>query len=366
MSVELASCPSLTETAVRRRFDWLRLLLVVNVLAILAVAIALRGWRLGNIPGLNGDEAWSGVQAMRLIGGQSISLRTPTGNPVNPFYLGPLALLHLFLTPSITVLRIPALVSGLAVLAVNFFLCRRVFGSTVAGVSTLLLAVLPLNIAYSRFAWDASQTVLATTLVLYLGLQLVPRGDGSRRSLLPPLLVYAAAVWIHPTNVFAGWLLFVPIAQSYRSELREGLARLRTGRWAGRGGLLVALSLAGLVLLGNRLEVSTARVGRACQGRRSAAVGAVYSAPRALVFRRHDFRIHPWSRGRHDGARRSGSDVLLRRLAAGLGLLQILRDPAAVREPLLWRWGRWPWRSAFSWLPGLRLLRRTQNATARV
>ena len=92
-------------------FDWARLLLVGNVAALLATAFALCAWHLDNIPGLNGDEAWSGVQAMRLVNGQSISWRTPTGNPVNLFYLGPLAALHLFAGPSVAVLRLPVLLA---------------------------------------------------------------------------------------------------------------------------------------------------------------------------------------------------------------------------------------------------------------
>ena len=48
----------------------LRWLLVANVVALLAVAVFFRAWRLDHMPGVNGDEAWLGVQALRWLDGQ--------------------------------------------------------------------------------------------------------------------------------------------------------------------------------------------------------------------------------------------------------------------------------------------------------
>ncbi len=349
MNVELASCPR--PAAVRRPLRWGRLLLGVNVLAILAVAVALRGWRLGNIPGLNGDEAWSGVQAMRLVSGQSISWRTPTGNPVNPFYLGPLAALHLWLAPSAAVLRLPALFSGLAALVANYLLCKRVFGPTVAWVSTLLLAVLPLNIAYSRFAWDASQTLLATTLLMYFALQAVETADRPRRSLLAPMLAYAAAIWIHPTNLFAGWLLLVPAVHGYRAELQEAWARLRRGRLAGSAGLgaggllVVALLFLGLGLLALRLAgVGFSAAATPLRPLALAVLARIADPAEWGLFARLLVRLLSGSTifqfipgPQADTTALDGLDLMFCCVivAAGFGLLRILKDPAAARERCL-------------------------------
>src|SRR5687767_12565573 len=120
-------------------------------LALLAVAVWLRAWDLGRAPGVNGDEAWAGVQAERVLHGQCVSARTPTGNPLNPFFIIPQVLLHASWEPSFALLRLPALVSGLLALALNFFLCRRALGIRAAWLTTLIHAVLPINIAYSRF-----------------------------------------------------------------------------------------------------------------------------------------------------------------------------------------------------------------------
>jgi hypothetical protein len=184
---------------------------------LLVVVLALRMWRLENIPGVNGDEAWSGVQAARLAAGESSAWWTPTGNPVNVFFLFPLAALHTVFAPSFALLRVVSLASGVAALAVNFFLCRRVFDQRTAVVSTLLLAVLPIDIAYSRFAWDASQSLLATMLVLYLPLLHYGKGYETPSLGVAGLVALAAALVVHPTNLFAAPLVVVPIAYAWRN-----------------------------------------------------------------------------------------------------------------------------------------------------
>ena len=55
-------------------------------------------------------------------------------------------------------------------LPVNFVLCRLVYGQKTAAMTTVALGVLPVTIAYSRFAWNASQSVLFTLPLLYLPL----------------------------------------------------------------------------------------------------------------------------------------------------------------------------------------------------
>ena len=93
-------------------------------------------------------------------------MHTPTGNLANPFFFGPLVLLQACCRPSIAVLRTVSLASGLLASG-QLAALARVFDRRTAWVSTLALAVLPINIAYSRIAWDASQSLLATLPVLY-------------------------------------------------------------------------------------------------------------------------------------------------------------------------------------------------------
>ena len=190
--------------------------LVANAVLLLVVAVLLRVWELGNVPGMNGDEAWSGVQALRLLHGEPIAWTTPTGNPINWFFLLPTAALHAIWEPSFGLLRVTSLISGLAALVVNYLLCTRAFDRRTAVISTLLLALAPINIAYSRFAWDTSQTLLATLFVLYLPLINLRREVRSNWLTGAAFLAFALAVLVHPTNLFTVPLLVLPWAWQHR------------------------------------------------------------------------------------------------------------------------------------------------------
>jgi len=208
--------------------DGWRLLVIINIVGLLLFATSFRVIALGNIPGINGDEAWYGVQALQWLEGGEARLTTPTGNPVNPLLFGPTLLLHLIFPASFTLLRVVAVLSGLTALVVNWLLARWLFDRRVALATTVLLAVLPINIAYSRFAWDASQTVLATLPVWYFSLAAVAR---SKRTIL--YLAFAAvglggAVLVHPSNIFAGAAIAAAIA-----------AKAKAGRWWKQPGRLL-------------------------------------------------------------------------------------------------------------------------------
>ena len=221
---------------------WLATLTV----GLLAAAVFLRVWKLSSLPGVNGDEAWSGVQALRWLQGQPVAWRTPTGNPVNIFFMVPLVTLHAVFAPSFALLRSVAVVSGLLALVANYWLCNRAFDRRTAVISTVLLAVLPINVAYSRFAWDASQSLLATVLVLYLPLLWLRRLPQAGVVPAAAFAALVAAVIVHPTSVFAAPLVVVPILYGYRDRL---LAGLRTTKTPARPTSLVLLAIVSLTIV---------------------------------------------------------------------------------------------------------------------
>ena len=77
----------------------------LNVAGLLLFAVALRCRDLGNLPGINGDEAWYGVQAELLLRSERISPRTPSGNLLNPLFFAPQFALHAIFQPSFALLR---------------------------------------------------------------------------------------------------------------------------------------------------------------------------------------------------------------------------------------------------------------------
>src|SRR5690606_24064451 len=164
-------------------------------------------------------------------GGQP-AWKTPTRNPINIFFLGPQVLLHWDAEPSFWRLRLSAVLSGLAALVVNYWLCRRAFGWQAAIVSTVILAVLPINIAYSRFSWDPAQSLLATAVVVYLAAMATAgaweaRGAADpaavdqrmRNHLLLGAAALAIAILVHPTNLFLAPLLVMPLLVRWHREL---------------------------------------------------------------------------------------------------------------------------------------------------
>jgi hypothetical protein len=196
-----------------------RLLVAANLIAIIAMAIWFRCRDLENLPDINGDEAWYGVQAESVLHGEPIDWRTPTGNLLNPLFFGPQLLVHSICKPSIAALRGTAVASGLLALAVNYWLCLGVFGRRIAVISTTILAVLPVNIVYSRLGWDASQSLLVTLPAIYWPLRAIvaPR----KRMLLAcgSLVALAVAIVVHPTNLFIAPVVAVALAVAWRSEL---------------------------------------------------------------------------------------------------------------------------------------------------
>ncbi len=181
---------------------------LVNVLIVftLFLSLLLRIIWLENIPGINADEAWYGIIALNIINGDFSQLFTPSGNLLNPFYILPVIILHILFSPSFLLLRVASLMSGILLIIFTFFTIKDLQNKKMALVVAILIATLPLNIAYSRFGWDTSQTVLISCVVIYALL---------KRNWVLLVLSTLAAVMIHPTNIglFIFSLLFIFIGK---------------------------------------------------------------------------------------------------------------------------------------------------------
>jgi hypothetical protein len=196
-----------------------RAVVLALVIPLLATACFFRVWHLDNIPGFNGDEAYYGFMSLAILSGEHHTWTTPNGNLFNPFFFGPCILLHSFLPPSILIMRGIAAACGLSALLVNYVLCRRVFGWGTAIASTLLLAVLPENIAQSRFGWDPSQSVLVDAIVVYLSLLVVTDARRSVKWAVWTVAAFAASLLIHPTNGFVFPILLFAFIWRWRDRL---------------------------------------------------------------------------------------------------------------------------------------------------
>jgi hypothetical protein len=141
---------------------------------------------------------------------------------------GSLALLHLVFPPSAVLLRIPALLSSLAAMGVAYALGRRFLGPAAAMSGLVLMACLPINIAYARLGWDPSHTGLLVLLATWAAV-------AGRR--MASALLFAFALANHPGAVFAApFLAFAFLG-----------FELERSPW--RGAVLSAAGLVGLLAL---------------------------------------------------------------------------------------------------------------------
>lgn len=190
-----------------------------------AVAIAFRFYALGRLPGINGDEAWYGVQVEHWLSGAAVQWRTPSGNIPGPLHLGLLTLLQLVAKPSFVLLRLPSVLSSLAALGLTYFTVRRHFDRPTAATALVVMAVLPVNLVYARFGWDPSHSGLVDMGAAAFALAGNPLGCA---------LVFALALAVHPTNIFLAPFLVLAF---WGGEMER---RGRRGA-AGRTALLIAL-----------------------------------------------------------------------------------------------------------------------------
>ncbi len=193
--------------------NWRRVvavLLVLQVVLLLAGACWHRASHLASLPRHWADESYYGLMAQALIRGEPVFTRTSSGNLPDPFFVTLLVPMHLAFGASLTVLRATAVLCSLVALALLWRLGRKVLDPTTAMAATLLLAVTPVAIVYSRMACEFCQTPLIGVLAAYWSL----RGRG--RALLLTLL---AGLLVHPTNIFLiPFWLPVYLVQACRSR----------------------------------------------------------------------------------------------------------------------------------------------------
>ena len=220
-----------------------RRIVTAIVAVLLGTAIWFRLLRLGSVPGLSGDEGWWGVQALAWLAGRPYEPRTTSGNPIDLFFLVPVALLHAIASPSFALLRLVPVLANVLALVAAFGFGRRLFGETTAWIHTVALAVLPTAIAHSRICQDPSQSVFWSGLVVYLALLGVKERDAAGRWLAAAIVLFPVALWTHPTNVFVAPFLLLPIA----APLAARMPASRRAR-IGVAGITAAVLAAGLIV----------------------------------------------------------------------------------------------------------------------
>lgn len=246
-----------------------RLQRIVASLSVILIAISIffRIWHLSNIPGLNGDEAIYGADSIDLLKGRAIDWHTPNGNLKNIFYYAPVLLLHAIFPQSVVLLRTTAVICGMAAIALNYVLCRRIFGQNSALLSSVLIAVLPENIAESRFGWDPCESLLIDLLVVYGSLAIVQNKAHPARLIATTTVACVIAFVVHPSNLFSD--IFLPIAIIVRFA-PDIAAYFTTGnkilRWSIVATVAMLVICAGLTALKPQLAMASKMRGAYTRG----------------------------------------------------------------------------------------------------
>ncbi|HEU4581546.1 MAG TPA: hypothetical protein VFS67_24980 [Polyangiaceae bacterium] len=122
--------------------------------AVLAAALVVRLVALDHVPGVNGDETVFPVHAAEWRSGTPLSqLRTGTNLPMNPVFFGIVVALSYLLPPSFWTVRLAAVISSVLGVVLGLWAFRK-RGWSFAAIFGLLMAVLPIQLGYSRLAWD--------------------------------------------------------------------------------------------------------------------------------------------------------------------------------------------------------------------
>lgn len=202
-------------------------------------AVLFRLIDLDSVPGLNGDEAWYGIQAANLIHGRPLEWMAPSGRPlINLLFFIPVFLLQLFFEPAFWILRTPSVIAGLTAIFLCYFLFRDILGRPAAVSLSLLTATLPINIAYSRFGWDPSLIIVFSVLLVYFAL----RGNlkGILISLSLALAAHPAALFLMPV------VITIALAQTNSPLLPAGTIQRKIGAIF----LLICILLVAIVAAG--------------------------------------------------------------------------------------------------------------------
>jgi 4-amino-4-deoxy-L-arabinose transferase-like glycosyltransferase len=119
---------------------------------LVAVAAAVRLWRIGEVPyGLHGDEALTGLDARRILAEGWIGpyvYPSGLGQPAGPLYFT--ALVFRWFPQTMTTLRTSMALFGIATVGVCYALARRWFDRPVAVIAAILLAAMPWHYHLSR------------------------------------------------------------------------------------------------------------------------------------------------------------------------------------------------------------------------
>lgn len=186
---------------------------------ILAAAAAVRWWNLDHLPaGFHGDEAWTGIDARRVLEEGWIGPYVPAalGQPTGPIYL--VAGLFLFLPDDVWTVRLAIATLGLLAVLFTYLAAREYEGPFFASCAAALLAGLLWHLHASRMG----MMLVSCTTMLTAGLWLQAVALRRRSPLYALAAGFVAGLGIYSYNAYptATPLYAIPFVYAFASARR--------------------------------------------------------------------------------------------------------------------------------------------------
>src|SRR5258708_3583938 len=105
----------LSSDAMKKSASW-QIWSGINLVLIFSFALFLRLFSLSNIPGINGDEAFTTVQMKEMALGKTVTLWVPTQRLLSPIYGAWVFLTQAIFPISFWTVRAPAAIAGITLL----------------------------------------------------------------------------------------------------------------------------------------------------------------------------------------------------------------------------------------------------------
>lgn len=222
----------------------------------LAAAALLRFWQLGELPpGLYRDEAWNGLDALRVLQGE-YPLYFPANNGREPTYIYLVALSIYFLGRSVLAIRLAAAIISTLTTLTTYLLAQSWFGWRVGLLSAWLWAITVWPMHLGRIGFRAVLLPFYLSLIFWLATEAYRRPIWWRW-LLTGLVVglsFYTYLAVQFTPVLGGVLLVYLWWRGRRDSLRSGLPWLALG---------TAITLAPLLwLMIQQPEIISGRAGQ--------------------------------------------------------------------------------------------------------
>lgn len=139
---------------------------VVPVLAVAAIAAALRFHALDQVPGLYHDEAYNGLDALRVLAGEHpIWFEANNGREPLFIYLVAVAIRLCGRTPA--AIRLVSATLGTLTVVATYLMAREMFGWRVAWLAALLTGIIFWTVSLSRIGFRAVALPLLSALTIW-------------------------------------------------------------------------------------------------------------------------------------------------------------------------------------------------------